>query len=172
MRWLVFGLTLIGVLVIQTSVLPVLALDGLDLFLVLAIVWSLSAPVHDARLAAWTAGLAQDLASSGPLGVFAFALGLAGLIVTILRSAVNVYAWWGRLLVAFIAAWPAALIAAAHARYWEGRGSEPLWMLPGNAAGAALLAALLTTLVTTLPNLLTQRAERVTRGRTLQGRRA
>lgn len=165
MPWFVFALVLLAVLVIQTGALAILGVGWLDLFLVLAIIWSLLAPVHDARLACWTAGLVQDLASSGPLGVNAFSLGLAGIIATGLRRGLNIHAWWGRALVAFLAGWPAALLPLLHARYWEGRVTGPAWAIPGQAAGVALSAAILATVITSLPRFVKRRAERVTRRR-------
>jgi hypothetical protein len=103
--------------------------------------------------------------------VHAFALGLAGVIVTGLRSALNIFSWWGRLLVSFLAGWPAVLFTKLHARYWEGRGDDSLWVLPGQAAGVALTAAILATLITSLPSLGKRRAERFTWRRASETRR-
>ncbi len=78
--------------------------NALDLFLILACAISYSAPRHDARIAAWLAGFVQDLGSTGPLGVHAFALGAASVFITVVRGWADGRVWWVRAMVTFVAA--------------------------------------------------------------------
>lgn len=102
MSWSGFAAALVAALVLQTTVVSVLDLP-IDLFLVLALICGLVLPVHDACLAAWITGFAQDLTSLDPLGLHAFCLGLVGWAMTRVRDLLNVHVWWTRGITMFIA---------------------------------------------------------------------
>ena len=110
MRWTLFVILLVLVYLAQTALLPQFGIRWLDLFLVTALVCGLVAPTPDARLAAWIVGFVQDLATDGPLGLHALALGLAVLALTFVREQVNLQLWWVRWLMAFIVAYPAEIL--------------------------------------------------------------
>jgi rod shape-determining protein MreD len=145
----------------------------LDLFLTLALLCALVAPVHDARLAAWIVGFAEDLSPrGGALGVYALALGLLALIVTALRRSVNQGRWWTRLTVAFLAAFPAQALVWLHYalqdRLTRGLAMDLAWAGGWGtallrAALTAFVAALLAAIITQLPWLL-DRTRRHRRG--------
>ncbi len=152
MPWVVFALALLGALLLQTAVLPLLPqLLAVDLLLTLALVCGLVAPLHQARLAAWIVGFVYGLASIGTLGVHALAYGCAGVLLTRLRSEINVYVWWGRAILAFLGAWPAELMIRLHLRFWQLALPDPWWRMVGGATLAALLASLLAAALTGLP---------------------
>ena len=106
MVWSGFAIALLLAYLLQTGVVALLGVPFVDAFLVLALLCGLVAPTHDARIAAWIAGLVQDLGSADALGIHAFTLGLTGLLLTRLRGVGNVGVWWVRGLAAFLAAWP------------------------------------------------------------------
>ena len=137
-----------------------LAVPHFDAFLVLALLCGLLAPTHDARLAAWITGLAQDLGSADALGIHAFTLGLTGLLLTWLREIGNVGVWWVRGLAAFLAAWPGQLVYLLHLHYWAGNAAASLWGLVVTATLSSLVAAILATLISALPRLLHRRRRR------------
>lgn len=146
MPWGLFTLVLILAYVLQTTAVPTWALPVVDLLLALALVCGLAGSPPDARLAGWVTGLAQDIGSSGPLGLHALALGLAVMALGRLREMVNRELWWVRALIAFVVAWPAQLLIFLHARFmqdaalsWPALLSQSLL----TAVVAALLAALL-----------------------------
>lgn len=157
MRWAPFAIALLAVLALQTSVVALLPLGWVDLFLAFALLCALVGPVHEARLACVVAGFVQGLAGGQALGVQAFALGLAGLVVTRLRTRVNVQVWLGRLAVALAGGFCAALFVELHSRFWEvGRGDSLAWMF-FRALGMAAVAALLAAGLTGLPWLMARR---------------
>lgn len=161
MPWVAFALALLVALLLQTAVLPFLPLvSGLDLMLTLALICGLVAPVHDARLACWVVGFVYGLASIGTLGVHALAYGCAGVVLTRLRTEINVYVWWGRAILAFLGAWPAELMIRLHMRFWQLALPDPWWSMVGGATFSALLASLLAAALTALPGLLSARRRR------------
>lgn len=162
MRWGVYLLLLLLAWVLQSTLLPLLGVRWLDLLLVLALVYGLAAPVADARLAAWFTGLAQDLASSGPLGLHAFVLGLAVLGLTYVREWVNHNLWWARWLVAFSVAWPAQLVLCLHQRFLQDAPESALtWgRIISDALLVSVVAALLAAAILGLPMLVGRRRHR------------
>jgi rod shape-determining protein MreD len=88
MGWIAFAiLTFLGI-VLQTSAVPRLDINGIypDLLLIVGLFYLLCAPRMDALIAAWFLGLATDLASHGRIGPMAFAYGLVGLGVVRIRD--------------------------------------------------------------------------------------
>jgi cell shape-determining protein MreD len=160
MVWSGFAIALLLAYLFQTGVVALLGAPYVDAFLVLALLCGLLAPTHDARIAGWIAGLAQDLGSADALGIHAFTLGLTALLLTHLREVGNVGVWWVRGPVAFLAAWPGQLIYLLHLHYWAGQGSASLWQLVGNAALTALVAAALAMVINALPWMLRRRRRR------------
>lgn len=155
MPWVVFALALLVALLLQTAVLPLLPQAvTLDLLLTLALVCGLVAPVHEARLAGWIVGFVYGLASIGTLGVHALAYGCAAVVLTRLRSEINVYIWWGRAILAFLGAWPAELMIRLHMRFWQLALPDPWWRIVGGATLTALLVSLLAAALTGLPGWL------------------
>jgi rod shape-determining protein MreD len=156
-----FGLLLLVVTLLQTAVVPVLGLRSyVDLLAILTLCVGFMAPLHFAQLAGWMIGLVYGLATLSPLGVHAFALGLAAWIVTLLRGPLNADLWWLRVAVGLAAIWPAQLVIALHARIWEDARPESLaGMIAGTflrSASAALLAAF----ITLVPGMLRRRRRR------------
>lgn len=150
MPWGAFTLALVVVYVLQTAAVRLLDLPAVDLLLAFALFCGLAAGTHDARLAGWLVGFAQDLGSGGPLGPHAVALGVTCWILTALRAAVNLHLWWARLLGAFFAALAGQLLLLVHERWWQGLNEGSVWtaalMLFAYSFVAALLAAGLTQL--------------------------
>lgn len=161
MSWGLFALTLLVVYVLQTAVVGLFGLPWVDLFLVLALAYGLTVPLHDARIGAWIIGFVQDLGAADALGIHAFALGLTGLLVTALRAMVNVNLWWVRLLVAFPAAWAGAALYRLHLHFWANAPFESWWVLLASSAWTAFVAALAAVIVTAYPRIVTGRRRRV-----------
>lgn len=160
MAWFPYVLVLLVAYVLQTSLVRILDLPLVDLCLTLALVVSFVAPMVDARLAAWLAGLVEGLGSSGALGAYALAFGLAGLILTALRGVININAWFGRVVAAVLAAWPAQLLIDLHVRFWVGPGDRTIWEDIWHAFWVAVVAALLSATITGLPALVAARRRR------------
>jgi rod shape-determining protein MreD len=156
MPWGLYTVALLLVYLAQSAVLPHFAPQWLDLFLAFALVCGLTAPVADARLAAWIAGLAQDIGGDGPLGIHALALGLAAWLLTCVRELANRELWWVRWLAGFITAAPAQLVLQVHARYYQGAAISWPGMI-GYSLLSALAASLLAAAVVRLPTLLRRR---------------
>ena len=167
MPWGIFSAALLVVFVLQTALVSYVigpeSVVSLDLFLVLAGVCALAAPVQDARIGAWIVGLAHDLGSAGsPIGVHALSLGVLALLLTRLREILNQRIFWARAAVAFVAALAAQAVLLLHGalQTWLSRSPTPQ---PGRGDGwaellvpaalTALAAAILAALVTQLPCL-------------------
>ncbi len=165
MPWWLFGTGLLLTYVLQTAAVGALDLRAVDLFLAFALVLAFVAPSADARIAGTLIGFAQDLGSGqhdAPLGLFAFALGLAALLVTLLREWVNVRLWWARAVAAFLAGLLSQMIAMIYLRYF-GIAAGGWWRDLGHCLATAALAAILATLLVQLPELLRRKPSRVTR---------
>lgn len=161
MPWGLLALVLILTYVLQTAVVPAWALPALDLLLTLALVCGLVVSPPDARLAGWITGLAQDIGSSGPLGLHALALGLAVMGLGRLREMVNRELWWVRALIAFVVAWPAQLLVLLHARFMQDAALS--WpALLGQSLLTAVVAALLAALLVGVPGLWRRRQRHYT----------
>ncbi|MCA9242327.1 MAG: rod shape-determining protein MreD [Phycisphaerales bacterium] len=135
MRWGLFAALLVMAYFGQTMLIGRLGWNAIDLFLILACAVSFGANRHDARIAAWLTGFVQDLGSTGPLGVHAFALGAASVFVTVARGWADGRVWWIRAIIAFIA----ALIAEA-----------VLWVADPAAGDVLIRRALSTATVTAI----------------------
>lgn len=161
MSWVGLVAALVVTVLLQTTVcrLGDLPLIDLDLMLVLALLYGLMARVHDARIAAWIIGFVCDLTTEGTLGVHALAFGLTGLFLTQMREVANQRLWWGRALVAFLAAVPGQLLVPLHLRFVQGGGTNvgSMWQIFGSAVLISAVAAFLAALVTLLPPLAPRR---------------
>ena len=160
MAWGGFAIALVFAVLLQVGLAAPLQIPHFDAFLVLALLCGLLCPTHDARIAAWIVGLVQDLSSADALGIHAFTLGLAGLLLTRLRELGNVSVWWVRALAAFIAAWPAQLIYLLHLHYWAGQGDLGAWQLVRSATYTCLVAAVLAMLINALPGMMQRHKRR------------
>lgn len=137
MPWGALAVLLLVAYLLQTAVVPFLGIESLDLFLTLCLFFGLTAVVHEARLAGWLIGFVQDLGSVGPLGVHAFALGLAALALTAARTVVNFQVWWVRAVAAVLAGLIAQLFIVLHQIWWQGVALGTF----GHVAGLVLLGA-------------------------------
>ena len=153
-------LVVLAAYVVQVGIAPFAGLHRLDVFLTAALLVGLLMPVHEARLAGWIVGLVQDLASSDPLGIHAFTLGLTVLLLTWLRDLLNTRVWWARWLACLAAAVPGQVLYLLHLYYYAGRGGQPLTALLGEAAALAGVSAALATALTALPGLVLRRRRR------------
>ena len=169
MSWVGLLAAVIVTLLMQTTVCRMgdLPLVDLDLMLVLALVYGLLAPVNDARLAGWIIGLATDLMTEGPIGIYALALGLTALLVTLLRETMNRRLWWVRLLIGLLAAVPGQLLVLLHLRFIQGAQVGAWWEMLWSAVILSAAAALLAALITSLPRLAPRHrtTSRIVRGR-------
>ncbi|MGE3182779.1 MAG: rod shape-determining protein MreD [Phycisphaerae bacterium] len=147
MKWLLFWISLAIVFLLANAVLSRWAPAYIDLFLMLTLVVALIAPVHDARLAGWLVGFAQDIGTTGPIGPFAFSLGLTAWIATMMRESFNLKLWWVRFLVAFTAGATGQLILRGFQHYaLDMFATTRDWM--GSAFSAAAVAGLVAATVT------------------------
>ncbi len=161
MAWGGFAIALVLAYLVQVGVAaPLDVSPHFDAFLLVAVLCGLLAPTHDARIAAWITGLAQDLGSADALGIHAFTLGLTGLLLTWLREVGNVGVWWVRGLAVFLAAWFGQLIYLLHLHYWAGNAVASLWSLVVSATLTALVTAVLATAINAVPRLLQRRRRR------------
>ena len=158
MPWGYFTLALVFTYVVQTAALARFAPQWLDLLLVFGLVCGLVAPLHEARLAGWIVGFAQDIRAEAPspIGLHALALGLAVLALTHLREMVNREVWWVRWVIAFVAALPAELLVLWHARVFQ-HANLSWWQIIGAAVLTAAVAGWLAAVVVGLPSVLGRR---------------
>jgi len=157
MRWGLYTVALLATLLLAGSVRWVLHLSWLDPFLVLVLLCGLLAPVRDARLAAWIAGLVHDLSSGDPLGIHAFTLGLTGLLLTRLREALNIEPWWARGVACALAAWAGQLLYLIHHAYWTAAGGLSWVRIVGESWMTATVAGVIVIPLTGLPRLFSRR---------------
>ena len=153
MQWALYVLALVIAYLAHTTLPPAWIPGWLDLLLVIALVCGLAAPAAEARLAGWLAGFAQDVGTVGPLGLHAFALGAAVLLLTLMRDAVNRTLWWVRWLLAFVAAIPTQIVVSIHYRYYQFVETS-WWSLITSSLATALAAALIAATITGLPAML------------------
>jgi len=159
MAWILYIVVLLVAFVVQTTVLPLLRLDALDLMLTLALVCGLAAPTVDARLAGWITGFVKDLDTHGPLGLHALVLGLAVYVMTRLRGVVNLHAGWVRWLISFLVALPAELFVGLHRHFLQG-DPRSILTIGGQALLTALVASMIAALLVGLPGMLRHRRRR------------
>jgi len=151
MAWSGYAIALLLAYLLQTGVTALFDLPLFDPFLILAIICGLVAPTHDARIAGWITGLAQDLGSADALGIHAFTLGLTAMLLTQMRTFGNVGVWWVAALAGFIAAWPGQFLYLLHLHYWAGGGAVGFLGLLGTATWTAAIAAVFAMLINALP---------------------
>lgn len=154
MAWSGFIVALVLAYLLQSFAEALFPGTYFDAYLLLALLCGFVAPADDARIGGWIVGLTKDLASADPLGIHALTLGLATLLVTGLREAININAAWVRVLAAFIAAVPARFVYLLHAQYWVGTSDESLVALLTHAALSAAIAAVLVAVVAAAPAFL------------------
>ncbi len=156
MFWWRFALVLLVVFVLQTTVLSHFAPPVVDLLLTLALWYAWTAPLPEARLAAWLTGFVQDVGTQGPLGLHALSCGLAVWLLTSWRDHVNRDVWWVRWLVGSVAVLPARLLVCVQQRYWQGVAGTWSGMLLDTLL-TAVVVGLLAALAVGLPTLLRRR---------------
>jgi rod shape-determining protein MreD len=145
-----FLLALLGVCLLQSAVIPRLAIGGIrpDLFLVLTFGLSLSAGPEVATAAGFLVGLYQDSLSGAPLGLNAFTLSLIGFLVSQMSRQVRTTELAGRLGLLFLAGLVSGLTTLLVLRFFQVPRpwtSTLLWtVLPGTIyttiLGAGFLA--------------------------------
>ncbi len=93
MHWIAFAILVYVVTLLQSSVVPFLAVHTIrpDLLVIVAVHYALAARSHDALLACWIIGLTIDLTSlsfgeHANVGQHALALGLIALIIVKIRG--------------------------------------------------------------------------------------
>jgi len=91
MRWMPFAIVAIMILICQTTIVQVMAIQSVrpNWMFVLAIYYALWGAWPDAAIAAWLLGLAVDLTSlgnGGRLGLYAFSFGAAAWAIIKIRS--------------------------------------------------------------------------------------
>lgn len=155
MSWAGLAAAVIVAVLLQTTVCQMgeLPLVDVDLLLILALIYGLLAPVQHARIAGWIIGFAYDLTSEGPLGIYALALGLTALLLTLMREVVNRHVWHVRLLICFMAALPGQLLVPLHLRFVQGGHVGSGWQVVFSAVMLSVTAAALAALITGLPPL-------------------
>lgn len=96
MRPVRFGLLVVTLLVVQTSLVSQLVVFGArgDIVLLLAVASGLLAGPERGAIAGFSAGLAFDLLLQSPLGLSALIYCMVGYLVGIVHSAVLRSAWW------------------------------------------------------------------------------
>lgn len=95
MKWVFFLIVLYVFVVMQTALMPFVALHSIrpDLVILLAVHVALAAPLPDALLAAAVAGLSVDLCGLGfgdraNVGIHALAFGLTALLIVRIRGVI------------------------------------------------------------------------------------
>ncbi|WP_320046854.1 hypothetical protein [uncultured Ilyobacter sp.] len=154
MAWGGFAIALFFTYLLQVGVVSILDFPAVDLFLAFALLCSLFAPTHDARIAAFLIGLAQDLGSADALGIHAFTLGLTAVLLTYIRELGNMHVWWVRGLAAVLAAWPGQLLYLLHLYYWAGTGVISIRGAVYAAGVTAIVVAVLIMFVPSLPGVI------------------
>ncbi len=153
MSWPLFSLALVVIFVGQTTFLPLIEAPAwIDPLLALAIICGLAAPAADARLAGWLVGFAIDIGTQGPIGLHAFALGLAMIALTNLRESMNLQVWWVRWTLGAMAALPAQLIVRLH-QVWLQEHALTMFQVLSQSLASAIGAGLIATLIIALPDL-------------------
>jgi hypothetical protein len=150
MRWGWLVLTIVFVLIVQTAVAGLAGLPWLNLMFAMALVIGLVAAAPDARLAGWLVGFAADLQSAGPIGLNAFAFGLAVAGLTYVRELVIRHHWWARWLIGLVVAFPVQLILQTYLNAGHG---VFFWRTLGEALATSLFASLLAAVMVGLPSL-------------------
>ena len=88
MRWFSFAILAVIALVLQTTVVPRMEIQLIrpDLVFILAVHYALWGPWPDAAIAAWILGFIASLQSADPVGIQAFAFGLAAWCILRIRQ--------------------------------------------------------------------------------------
>jgi len=149
-----FLFALLGVCLLQSAVVPRLAIGGIkpDLFLVLLFGLGLSTGPELATAAGFLIGLYQDSLSGAPLGLNAFTLSLIGFLVSRMSRHVKTAEFPGRFALLFLAGVLSGLATFLVLRFFQ--VSRPLatsllWtVLPG-----AIYTALLGSVLLAMPKL-------------------
>lgn len=148
MHWIGFGVVLYCVTALQASLVPFISIQTVrpDLLVIVAVHYCLAARPVDAMLAAWFAGLAIDLTSSGyvgasNVGVHALALGLIGFSIVKLRELTFRESIWTQLFFCFAAKTAMESMAGIHMR-WVVDDPPPFFRMCTGAASAGLYTAL------------------------------
>lgn len=116
-----FLLALLGVCLLQPTLVPRLAIGGIqpDLFLVLAFALSLSVGAEMATAGGFLIGLYQDTLSGAPLGLNAFTLSLIGFLVSRLSRQLGTAQLPARFILLFLAGIVSGLITLLVLRFFQ-----------------------------------------------------
>jgi len=116
-----FLLALLGVCLLQPTLVPRLAIGGIqpDLFLVLAFALSLSVGAEMATAGGFLIGLYQDTLSGAPLGLNAFTLSLIGFLVSRLSRQLGTAQLPARFILLFLAGVVSGLITLLVLRFFQ-----------------------------------------------------
>ena len=90
MRWFIFSILVLVTLVLQVGLGRFMGIGPQrimpDLLLLMAIVTAFRADSEEAPIACWFFGLAKDLTSQAPLGIYAFSFGLLAMLIVRMRD--------------------------------------------------------------------------------------
>jgi rod shape-determining protein MreD len=133
-HWIAFAIVLYGVIAVQASLAPLMAVHSIrpDLPVVAAVYFGLTAKPQDAVVAGWLIGLAIDLSSVGyaeysNVGVHALFLGLIVWLMVKARELALRESIWTILFSTFFAKMSLSLLVGLHmtyvldggVRYWD-----------------------------------------------------
>ena len=116
-----FLVALVGVCLLQSTIIPSMAIGGIqpDLFLVLVFGLSLSTGIEVATAAGFLIGLYQDALSGAPLGLNAFTLSLIGFLVSRLSRVLKTAQMPTRLGLLFLAGVVSGLTTLLVLRFFQ-----------------------------------------------------
>jgi len=144
MHWIYFAILLYVTAVLQTTLVPVVAIHDVrpDLMVLVAVFYALNAKTYDGLLMCWIVGLVIDLTSLGyenqaNVGLHAFSLGLIGWGIVRLRSLMLRDSVATQVMVTFLATALLAMAASAFMMY-----AAQAWELFGEVLANALFTAL------------------------------
>lgn len=141
---IVFLAALFAVALLQSAVVPRLAIAGVqpDLFLVLTFGLSLSTGPELATAAGFLTGLYQDSLSGGPLGLNAFTLSLTGFLISLMSRQVKTGDAPGRFALLFLSGLFSGLITFLVLRFFQMSRPLPFTLLSRVLPGAIYTALL------------------------------
>lgn len=146
MIWLVAGL--LGVVILQTTVTPLVELGGIrpDLFLLLLYLGSYKMSPVRACVGGFLLGLYQDALSGAPLGLNAFTLSLLGYLVVRVREELEETRLLPHLLLLFLAGLSSGLMTLGVLAFFGvgvGFGGALIWIVLPQAAYTTAVGSLI-----------------------------
>ncbi len=145
MYWLGLIIVTVVVAALQTSVVSLLAIRGVEpsLLLAAAIFYGLRWPPVAAGIAGWAMGLAADLTSTGPVGAQSLTFALAAMAASRLRSVLMTDHPIAQMVVTGVLGWLVYTVVFTHSS-WRDDWAWPFGLSVTRAGYVALYTALLT----------------------------